>query len=99
MYIMYTMSCTCMHGYTFWSTLCNSAAVLMYSDCYVLCCSYVCCFLQLKEKNSRIEELDGEVLSLKGQLNNAASTPNVHVSGCIHVPINMFVQYMFGKLN
>ena len=39
----------------------------------------ICCFLQLKEKNSRIEELDGEVLSVQGQLENVASTLNVHI--------------------
>ena len=42
--------------------------------------SYVRYVLQLKGKNSRIEELDGEVVSLQGQLDNAASVLNVNVS-------------------
>ena len=45
---------------------------------YIVYCSYVCCFLQLKEKSSRIEELNGEVLSVQGQLENVASTLNVN---------------------
>ncbi len=51
----------------------------IYTDWYILY-SYVhvCCFLQLKEKNRRIEELNGEVLSVQGQLENVASTRNVN---------------------
>ncbi len=47
----------------------------------VYCSTMVCYILQLKEKNSRIEELDGEVVSLQGQLENVAScTLDVNVS-------------------
>ncbi len=57
-------------------------AVFMWLFKYYCNISYVCCVLQLKEKNSRIEELDGEVLSVQEQLENVAFTLNV--SGCAY---------------
>ena len=59
--------------------------------------TFVCCLLQLNGKNSRIEELDGEVVSLQAQLDNVAST--LDVSGLMIIFLYLCLQYMFGNLN